>query len=202
VSGQPIPRITPEQYLEADRAAPFRSEYYNGHVCAIAGGTFLHAHLIANVITELNRVLGDRPCVVASSQARLRISAGGPFVYPDVLVMCGPIEYADGRKDVVVNPSVVVEVLSKSTEGHDRGAKFAYYRRIESLQEYILVSQTAARVEVFRRKANGTWELSDYVGLDAAARLESIDVQITLAGIYKKVTFPLEEGPSFNSEGF
>ena len=195
MSAPPIPRVTPEEYLAADRAAAFKSEYYEGYVYAMAGDTPVHAQLKGNVATELNRALGDRPCIVLTADARLCIAKLGPYVYPDVMVVGGPIQSDDEQMDNVVNPTVIVEVLSKTTEAHDRGAKFGYYRRIASFRESMLVSQTAARVEVFERQANGKWELSEYAGLDAIFRLDSIDSEIRWAGIYNKVTLPPEDIP-------
>lgn len=193
MSAQSIPRLTPEQYLEIERAAEFKSEYFAGRMYAMAGGTIPHAHVIANVIVALAQAVRDRPCIVVSSDARLGVSVEGLYTYPDLMVICGDPKFVDNRRDTVMNPSVIVEVLSKSTEGYDRGFKFAQYRRLESLQEYLLVSQSEPRLKKFRRTAAGEWAFSESVGLDTSCRFESLDCQILLSDVYHKVTF--EEEP-------
>src|SRR5260370_1400916 len=126
--------------------------------------------------------------MVLSSDARLRVSPKGLYTYPDVMAVCGEAKYADDQKDMLLNPAVIVEVLSKSTEGHDRGFKFAQYRKLDSLRSYALVSQSEPRVETFHRQADGRWLLSQSVGMDAVCRFESLDFQILLSYIYDRVT--------------
>jgi Uma2 family endonuclease len=189
MSAQAQPRLTPAQYLEAERSAEFRHEYYNGHIYAMSGGSFQHFQIIANVSGELRAMLKRRPCTVGSSDLRLRVSPDGLYTYPDVLVICGDPKFADDQRDTLLNPALIVEVLSPSTEAYDRGFKSAQYRTVESLQEYALVSQAEPRVEVFRRQSGGHWLLSEAVGLEAVCHFESLDCSIPLAEIYSKVTF-------------
>ena len=196
MSAYPQPRLTPEQYLEIERAAEFRSEYYNGRMFAMSGGSGPHAFITANCVGELGNRLKDRPYRVAGIDLRVRASASGLHTYPDISVLCVEPQFADRHTDTLVNPALIVEVFSPSTEAYDRGFKFAQYRTLESLQEYVLVSETEPRVEVFRRQPNGDWLLAEYVGLNATCRLESAACAIPLAEIYDKVTFPAEEEPS------
>lgn len=186
-------RMTPEQYLEIERAAEVRSEFYNGRMYAMSGGSYAHVLVIGNLAFALRSVLKSRPCSVATSDLRLRVSPGGLYTYPDVIAICGEPSFADDQKDTLLNPTLVAEVLSTSTEAYDRGFKSSQYRMIPSLQEYALVSQVEPRVEVFRRQGLGNWLLSEYAGLDAVCGLESLGCQIPLADIYEKVTFSGEE---------
>ena len=196
MSAQPQPRLTPEQYLELDRASEFRHEYYNGRMYLMPGGTHPHAIVIANLSRELGLALKARPCIVTTSDVRVRVSRGGLYTYPDVVVVCGTPRYLDDRRDTVLNPVLLIEVLSPSTEAYDRGFKFAQYRTLESLQEYGLVSQSEPRVEIFRRQASGEWLLSEAAGMDAACRFDSADCTIALKDIFDKVTFGNEGATS------
>ena len=189
MSAQAQPRLTPEQYLEIERAAEFRNEYYNGRMYAMSGGSFPHALVIANFARQLCNALEKRPCSVASSDLRLRVSPGGLYTYPDIVVVCGEPKFADGEKDTLLNPTFIAEVLSPSTEAYDRGFKATQYRTLASLREYAFVSQAEPRVEVFRRQSSGDWLLSECFGLETVCRLDSVECQIPLASIYEKVTF-------------
>jgi len=189
MSAQPQPRLTPEQYLAAERSAEFRHEYYNGHIYAMSGGSYRHAQIIGNLAGELRTTLKTRPCSVVSNDLRLRVSPDGLYTYPDVIVICGDPKFADDQRDTLLNPALIVEVLSPSTEAYDRGFKSAQYRTIESLEEYALVSQAEPRVEVFRRQPGGHWLLSEAVGLEAACHFGSLDCAVALSEIYAKVIF-------------
>ena len=189
MSAQSQPRLTPEQYLEAERAAEFRNEYYNGHIYAMSGGSYAHFQIIGNLTGELHGALKKRPCSVGSSDLRLRVSLAGLYTYPDVIVICGEPKFADDQKDTLLNPTLIAEVLSPSTEAYDRGFKSAQYRTLASVQEYVLVSQAEPRIEVFHRQTDGHWLLSEAIGLEAVCRFESLDCSIPLAEVYDKVTF-------------
>jgi len=182
-------RLTPEQYLEIDRAAQIRNEYFNGRMYATSGGSHRHAIIIANLLSALMSVLKGGPCIVTASDVRVHVAPGGLHTYPDVVVICSKPEYADIHLDTLLNPALLVEVLSPTTEAYDRGFKSAQYRTIESLQEYALVSQAEPRVEIYRRQESGQWLLSESVGLEAAARFESVDASAALSDVYDKVTF-------------
>lgn len=188
---QPVVRegLSPEQYLEAERSAAFRSEYYSGHVYAMSGGSYRHFQIIGNITGELHAALKKRPCSVGPTDLRLRVSPDGLYTYPDVVVICGEPQFADDRNDTLLNPTLIVEVLSPSTEAYDRGFKAAQYRTLESLEEYALIAQAEPRVEVFRRQPGGHWLLSEAIGLAAVCRFESLDCSVPLVDIYDKVTF-------------
>ena len=183
----PIPRITAAEYLAMDRAAPFKSEFVGGEVFAMSGGLYAHGVLISRFSRELEDALEDGPCVVSVTEVRLQVAAGETYVYPDLMVVCGEPSYAEGHRDLITNPSVVVEVLPEATERWDRGGKFAQYRRVASLREYVLVSQDAMRVEWFTRGADGEWTYREAVGPEGMVRLEGLGVTLGLGRIYRKV---------------
>lgn len=189
MSARAQPRLTPEQYLDAERSAELRHEYYDGHIYAMSGGSYQHGQIIGNLTGELRTALTARPCSVVPNDLRLRVSPDGLYTYPNVIVICGDPRFADDRRDTLLNPALIVEVLSPSTEAYDRGFKSAQYRTVESLEEYALVSQVEPRVEVFHRQSGGHWLLSEAVGLEAVCRFESLDCAIPLAEIYARVAF-------------
>jgi Uma2 family endonuclease len=178
-----LPRMTYAEYLELERSSEIKHEYLRGEVFAMAGGTPEHARLAANVIRELGAALRGRPCAAFTSDARARIEATDRATYPDVTVVCGRLEHAPEDPDSITNPVVIVEVLSDATEADDRGEKFAHYRRLASLREYVLVSQRARRLEVYRRR-DDRW-LLDEAGAGETLRLESIEVVLSVDEIYR-----------------
>jgi Uma2 family endonuclease len=151
MSAQEQARLTPEQYLAAERAAEFKHEYYNGQMYARPGGSFQHCLIAGNILGALHTELKTRPCGIGSSDLRLRVSPDGLYTYADVLAINGDPRSAGDEQDTLLNPALIVEVLSPSTEAYDRGFKSAQYRTVESLEEYALVSQSEPRVEVFHR---------------------------------------------------
>jgi Uma2 family endonuclease len=187
MSAKAVPRLTPEQYLEIDRAAEVRSEYYDGEMFAMSGGRAPHAIISFALGAALIGALRGRRCIVTGSDLRVRVSEGGPFFYPDVSVCCGEMQLADDYKDTLLNPAVIFEVLSPSSEGYDRGKKFAAYRRIDSLREYVLVSQTELSIETYLKGPDDKWTLTEFTGTDAICSLKSIGCEITLADIYRDV---------------
>jgi Uma2 family endonuclease len=192
MSAQPRPRLTPDEYLKIERAAEFKSEYYGGHMYAMSGGSYAHGLIIANIVAKLWQGLAGKGCSVTASDVRLRVSALGLYTYPDTAVVCGTPAFADDQADTLLNPALLIEVLSPSTEAHDRGFKFAQYRQLESLREYALVSQIEPRVEIFRRQASREWLLSESTGLDATCRFDSVGCGVALAEIYQQVSFSAE----------
>jgi Uma2 family endonuclease len=185
MSAQSVPRITPEEYLARDRAAATRCEYYDGQMYSMAGGSYIHAQLMSNLLVALGLALRGSPCAATQSDARLRISERA-YVYPDIMVICGGPRFAHDQRDTVTNPTVIVEVLSKTSEAHDRGYKFALYSTLPTLQEYVLVSQWEKRVEVLRRQPEGKWLLTVFTEDDICG-FESIGCQVPLADIYDRV---------------
>ena len=190
---EPVKRLSVSEYLELERSADFKSEFYDGEMFAMAGGSPQHSQIAANFIQAIGPRLAARPCVAYTSDLRLKVEATGLLTYPDVSVVCGPLELAPGTDDTVVNPTIIVEVLSDSTEAYDRGKKFENYRQMPSLQEYLLVSQKEPRVEQFMRQSNGQWLLRDAAGMDATLTLPSLDIVMSLAEVFAKVRF--ERGP-------
>lgn len=182
-------RLSEAEYLELERAAEFKSEFYNGEIFAMAGGTPQHSLIAANLIREFGNRLGSGRCTAYNADLRVKIEATGLYTYPDLSVICGPLEFAENTDDTAINPTVLVEVLSDSTEAYDRGRKFEHYRQIPSLQEYLLVSQKEARIEKFVRQNNGRWLLHEAVGLDKTLELPSLQITISLAEVFAKVQF-------------
>ena len=181
-------RITPEEYLDRERRAEMRSEYHNGEMFLMAGASFAHNLIVHNLNRELGNQLRDRPCMVGGSDLRLALDAKGPFVYPDVVVVCGEPRFHDARFDTLLNPTVLIEVLSQSTEGYDRGLKFANYRELPSLREYVLVAQGRIMVERYTRQGDD-WLYSALTGLGDILTLSSIDCAVPMPEIYAKVDF-------------
>jgi len=190
VSTQPTTFLTPEQYLEIERQAQFKSEYYRGQMFAVAGGKAPHNLLSIRLASELDQQLRKKPCQVYGSDMRVRVSATGLYTYPDVSVVCAEAQFADDELDTLLNPSVIVEVLSPSTEAYDRGRKFEHYRSIDSLAEYLLVSSDRMQVELFARQPDGHWLLTAASGPDGVIELRSINCRLALRDLYEKVEIP------------
>lgn len=187
MSSQAKSLLTPEQYLEIERQAEYRSEYYQGEMFAIAGAKEPHNVLAGNLLGVLHPQLRGRLCRVYPSDMRVRVSATGLYTYPDVTVVCGQPQLADEYADTLLNPTVIAEVLSPTTEGHDRGRKFEHYRAIESLAEYLLVAQERVHVELYTRQPDGRWLLSEASRLEDTLELRSIECRLALADLYEKV---------------
>ena len=183
------PFLTPEHYLEIERAAETKSEYYAGQMFAMAGASRAHNLIVSNVVGEVRSRLKGTPCETYPSDMRVLVSAAGLYTYPDVSVACGEPEFADGKTDILLNPLVIVEVLSDSTEAYDRGAKFALYQRLPSLIEYVLVSQNTPQVETYLRQAGGTWLYSRVDSLETEVVFQTLSIRMPLSELYDRVTF-------------
>ena len=190
---QRVRRLTPAEYLDIERVAAYRSEYFDGEMFAMAGGSPRHSLISANLIREVANRLKRRTCAVYESNLRILVSATGLYTYPDASVVYGPLEFEDPRRDTVLNPTLLVEVLSQSTEAYDRGKKFSHYRQIPSLREYLLVSQEEAKIERFLRNDDGTWTLTEAAGLAATLALPSLGIEICLGEVFDKVDFSAAE---------
>lgn len=187
--------FTAKEYLDMERVAPTKSEYYAGEIFAMAGASSRHTVIVANVVYLLVGQLKGRKCSAHANDLRVHVKQIGLYTYPDVVVICGQPLFADNQKDTLLNPNVIVEVLSDSTEQWDRGRKFAMYRTIESLTDYLLITQNSALVEHYVRQPAGQWVLSDHRGLEAAVVIASIDCTLPLADIYDKVEFDADPVP-------
>ena len=180
--------LTPEQYLEIERKAEFKSEYHNGEMFAMAGARLPHNLITTNVTSELRQQLRLRPCRVVSSDQRVLVAPTGLFTYPDVVVVCGEPRLLDSELDTLLNPTVIVEVLSPTTEAYDRGRKFGHYRTIESLSAYLMVASELISAELYTRQPDNRWKLTEEASrLEDTFEIESIGCRLKLADIYEKV---------------
>jgi Uma2 family endonuclease len=191
-------RYTVEEYFEIERGSNERHEYIEGliiplsELLAMAGGSFNHGLIAGNVARGLGNRLQNGPCRVVQSELRVRIPRRSLYVYPDVVVVCDKPEFDPERKagDSLTNPRIVVEVLSPSTERYDRGDKFKRYLELDSLREYVLISQVEPSVESFLRQDDGSWRLDFVKGLDAVAKFRSLSIELPMSEIYATVEFP------------
>ncbi|ETX04060.1 MAG: hypothetical protein ETSY2_31015 [Candidatus Entotheonella gemina] len=182
------PRYTSDQYLALERKADYKSEYINGHIVAMAGASRQHNLIASNLCREVSQQLRGRPCEAYISDMRVKVSHTGLYTYPDVVIACGEIQFEDTETDTLLTPTVIVEVLSPSTEAYDRGEKFAHYRRLASLQDYLLVAQDKVRIEHYVRQGD-QWILSEVNGLNDTLHLAAVDCTIALQDVYDKVQF-------------
>ncbi len=189
MSVEPHRRLSPQEYLAAERQAETRSEYLEGDVFAMSGASRRHNLIVVNVAASLHGQLKGRGCETYAGDMRIHIPATGLYTYPDVAVVCGEPRFEDSALDTLLNPTLLIEVLSPTTEGYDRGKKFAHYRTLASLREYVLVSQEEVRVEVFSRQDDGHWLLSEAGRLEEAVPLGAIGCELRLADAYDRV-FP------------
>ncbi|MFN0101265.1 MAG: Uma2 family endonuclease [Bryobacteraceae bacterium] len=190
MASQSIPRLTEAEYLAIEAKAEFKSEFFQGEMFAMAGASPDHNRIQGDFFNELSNRLEQCGCEVFTSDARIRVAAIGLYTYPDISIARGGAQFLDGVTGTLLNPAVIVEVLSPSTEAYDRGAKFQRYRALSSITEYILVSQDAPLVEVLSRNADETWTPRSYSGLSDSCRIESLDIEVPLARIYRRVQFP------------
>jgi Uma2 family endonuclease len=189
---QPKPHLSFDEWLEGERASlEGRSEYVAGEVFAMTGASVEHNAIVGNILGQLWTQMKGRPCHVYANDLKVRVRTADAGKYPDLIALCGEHEYQDGRRDVLLNPSLIVEVLSDSTEAYDRGNKFAIYRQIPSLREYLLVSQHRVQVELYSRGDDGRWTLSDYSAPTDSVPLASVGCTLALAEVYDKVEFQI-----------
>jgi Uma2 family endonuclease len=193
MSAVPENRFSLEEYLSRERVAEYKNEFYHGEIFAMTGGSPTHNDIGVNLVSSLKNRLRGSGCRPSASDQRIRIPANGLCTYPDASVVCSDREFDDIDTDAITNPVVIFEVLSKSTERYDRGKKFDLYRELESLREYVLVSQTEAQVERFIRQDDGDWLLTVLKGPEAILKFASFDVSLTLSEIYEDVEFQPEE---------
>lgn len=181
--------ITPDEYLHRERLAEFRSEYFRGEMFAMASASANHNLIVGNCVQTLGQQLKKKPCRVYPSDLKLRIEATGLHTYPDLSVVCGEPQLDSDVGDVLLNPVVLVEVLSESTEAYDRGKKFEHYRTIPSLKHYVLIAQDRHSIDCFSHRPDGSWNLTSCQGVDGHLELDAIDSQLAAAEVYDKVVF-------------
>lgn len=193
MSSAAIKRHSPADYLALERISEFKHEFFDGELFRMSSGTIEHSQIAGNVIGELGNALADRPCRVLNSDMRIKLPTG-LYTYPDASVICDQPQFEDGHKDVLLNPLVVVEVLSPTTEAYDRGKKFRHYQTCPSLREFVLIAQDRAAVDHYlRQPSSGQWLLTTFESLEATMPLPSIGIGLLLREIYAKVEFPPDE---------
>jgi len=186
MSTQPKTLLTPEQYLEIERQAERKSEYYQGEMFAMAGAREAHNLISLNAGANLHARLRSLPCRTYVSDMRVRVSATGLYTYPDVVVVCGEPRFLDDRRDTLLNPTLIIEVLSPSTEAYDRGKKFEHYRSIESLRQYLMVSSERVQADLYTRQTGGQWLLTPLERMEDAIDLQSAGCSIGVADLYER----------------
>ncbi len=193
MSARPKRLLTAEEYLAIERDSPIKHEFYRGEMFAMAGAGRAHNQITFNFAGALHSQLKDKPCVAYLSDMRVNVKASGLYTYPDVVVTCEQPQFEDKLLDTLLNPQVIIEVLSDSTEKYDRGKKFELYRALDSLQEVLLVAHDYAHVDHLRRGEDGVWTSASVRGLDAVVDMPTIGCQLSLADVYAKVVFPPED---------
>ncbi|MBC7929737.1 MAG: Uma2 family endonuclease [Rubrivivax sp.] len=178
---------TPDEYLALERQAEYKSEYFNGEIFAMTGASRRHNLIAANVLAALHTQLRKRPCEIYPSDMRVKVGATGLYTYPDVVIVCGEPSFDDKRKDTLVNPTALVEVLSKSTASYDRGEKFEHYRKLTSLADYLVIAQNKYHVEHYTRQPDNQWLLAETDDIGQTIQIPSIECNLALVDIYDKV---------------
>ena len=185
----PYPKMSPTEFLAFERSSDEKHEYRDGVIVSMTGAKFNHNQICTNLTGILWQHFKEKNCNSFSNDMRVFVPKTRLYTYPDVLVVCGEPQFQDDVPDTLTNPLLLIEILSESTESYDRGQKFQNYRSIDSLNEYVLVSQNSARIEKYVKHGDGFWMLSDAVGMDASITLDSIQCEISLADVYAKVNF-------------
>lgn len=179
--------ISHQEYLQAERLALDKHEYYQGEIFAMNGASISHNIISMNTTIGLGNKLNGKNCQPFGSDLRIHIPESSLYTYPDLSIICGEIETTDDNFDTATNPSVIIEILSKSTRDYDKGGKFNLYRQIESLQEYILIDSENIFVEKFTKNIDNSWELTEYKDLEKSFKIETVQIEMMLLDIYKNV---------------
>jgi Uma2 family endonuclease len=187
MSARVLSYISPVEYLRLERQSEYKSEYLNGEIFAMTGASRKHNLIGINSSSSLHQQLKGRHCEVYGGEMRVKVRSSGLYTYPDVVVVCGEPEFEDDEFDTLLNPTVLIEILSPSTERYDRIAKTSYYRTIESLAEHLLLAQDEIRVEQYVRQADGRWLLFEYSSLESVVELRSIGCSLALRDVYHKI---------------
>jgi Uma2 family endonuclease len=197
---QALSGMTEAEYLEFERASELKHEFIDGEVLAMTGASRAHNLICTTTSFLLYSQLRGRSCEIYSADMRVKVETTGLYTYPDISVVCGDPQFADDEFDTLLNPTVLIEVLSPSTERYDRGRKFQHYRELPSLREYALIAQDSPRIERYLRQQDGTWQFSDAKGLEASLELTSIDCALALAEVYEQVNFAEAEDNADDGE--
>ncbi|MDQ3133039.1 MAG: Uma2 family endonuclease [Acidobacteriota bacterium] len=182
-------KLTPEEYLEFERKSEIKHEYFDGEIFAMSGAKRNHNKITTNLSGLVWQHLKSKNCENYSSNMRVFVPETGLYTYPDLVVVCGEPKFKDDVFDTLLNPVLLIEVLSDSTEGYDRGKKFQHYRSIESLQEYVLVAHDEARIEKYVKRGDGFWFFTEAVGVESEIEFASIECRIALGEVYDKIDF-------------
>lgn len=201
MTAQPKRYITEQEYIKFERASTSKHEYFDGQIYAMTGASRTHNLIAGNTLATLHGQLRRKPCQIFPSDMRVKVMHTGLNTYPDLVVICGEPEFTDDVLDTLVNPLVVIEILSPSTERYDRGMKFQNYRTIESLQDYILIAQDHYHVEHYSRQDNGQWLLQEAIGIESALSIRSIECTLALEDVYEKVVIT-PENPGISRDIF
>lgn len=185
--------VTPEEYLAIEESAEYRSDYYRGEIFALAGGSINHNRIVRNLSTKLDTALDKSKCEAFINDLKVWIKEKELFTYPDVIVVCGKKEFYQDRDDTIINPIVIIEVLSESTKNYDRIEKFEFYRSIPTFQEYLLVDQYRVHIDHYYFESKGKWIYTEYKDMNEVLQFNKIQVQAPLKDIYNRVEFEKEE---------
>lgn len=186
------PKTPPQDYLAEERKAEFKSEYIDGDVVAMTGASRQHNLIAGNIFASLHSQLRSRPCEIYMGDMRVAVDEAEFYTYPDIVVACEDPQFLDGELDTLLNPTLLIEVLSPSTASYDRGEKFSRYRQLSSLQEYLIVAQSTPALEHYRKQSEREWILIDITDPEALVELPSIQCQLAMRDIYEKVNFDSE----------
>jgi Uma2 family endonuclease len=179
--------ITPREYLARERKAPYKSEYWNGQIFAMSGASPEHVTIASNLNASLHRQFQRKGCRVCGSDLRVRVEGADLYTYPDISVVCGKSKFEEQELDVLINPVLIAEILSPTTERYDRLGKFSMYSSIASLREYVLIAQSEARVERYLRRPGGKWVKTEAVGMKASIKLAAVPAVLKLRDLYQQV---------------
>jgi Uma2 family endonuclease len=186
-------RWTVEEYLAFERTSQERHEFLAGEIFLMTGASRQHNLIGTNTVRVLGNQLRNQPCELYANDMRVKVSPTGLYTYPDVVIACGKPQFEDREIDTLLNPTVVIEILSRSTKDYDRAGKFAHYRTLTSFQEYLLIAQDSIHVEHYLRNTDNTWLLSETNQADATIELKSVGCTLLVADLYEKVTFETDE---------
>lgn len=184
-------RLSPVVYLQQEETATTKSEYLAGELFPMVGGTSNHNRIAVSTCSMLDSLLEVGRCEVFNSDLKVWVEAYELFTYPDAMVVCGPTQYFPDRTDAILNPTVIMEVLSKSTRALDQGEKFVWYRSLPTLQDYVLIDQYRVHVDAYHKLANGQWLLTEYTSVTDVITLESVNVEIPVSQLYRRVDWSL-----------
>ncbi|KOR30845.1 hypothetical protein TI05_13340 [Achromatium sp. WMS3] len=184
---QAITKVTAQEYLLTERASAIKHEFIDGEVFAMAGASKKHNQIASNLVRIIGNQILHKPCSIYSSDMRVKIEKANKYAYPDIVITCENEDFEDKEEDTLLNPIIIIEILSDSTESYDRGNKFFYYRQIDSFIEYILVSQKKFHIEKYTRQTNNSWLYSEFNIIDAQFELSLISCTISLQEVYDKV---------------